>query len=184
MSRLRALLRAVTLTDAFVTFSLLALVVALLYPTWSARAFREDVANAVADVEAVVSAARESHARQGQWPRSGPAGEPPPELGVLGGPDGPFSRAGYTLAWTSWQVVDSVPAPPDPGPPPSPGDPPRASASPLMLPVTRTVGAVAVQSAEDALLVELLRHYGSGASFVLDSLWLLVLGERAEARAR
>jgi hypothetical protein len=53
-----------------------------------------------------------------------------------------------------------------------------------MLLVTRPVGAVSVQSNDDALLAELLRHFGSGASFVLDSLWLLVLEEGAEAQAR
>ena len=49
-----------------------------------------------------------------------------------------------------------------------------------MLPLARAVGAVAVYSGEEALLAELLAHYGSDASFVVDSMWMLVLPERAE----
>lgn len=184
MRRLWALLRGATLADAFVAACLLTLLAVLLYPTWSAREFRERVNAAIADVDAVASAARQSRTVQGRWPTAASAGEPPAELSGLGGPGGPFRRVGYTLSWTVWQVVDSVPAPPDPGPPPAPGDAPRASAPPLMLLVTRPVGAVSVQSNDDALLAELLRHFGSGASFVLDSLWLLVLEEGAEAQAR
>jgi hypothetical protein len=182
MSRLWALLRGATLADAFVAVSLLTLLAVLLYPAWSARAFRERVSAAITDVDAVASAARQSRTALGRWPSAASAGEPPPELSGLGG--GPFARVAYTLSWTLWQVVDSVPAPPDPGPPPAPGDAPRATAPPLMLPVTRQVGAVSVRSNESALLAALLRHFGSDASFVLDSLWLLVLEEGPGAQAR
>lgn len=181
MSRPWALLRRATLADAFVVASLMTLVAALLYPTWSARAFHDRVSAAITDVDAVVTAARSARTALGRWPHAAAAGEPPPELTGLAGSDGPFSREGYALAWTTWQVVDSVPAPPEPGPPPAPGDPPRASALPLMLPVTRTVGALAVHSGEEALLAELLRRHGSDRSFVLDSIWMVVLPEDAGA---
>lgn len=97
----------------------------------------------------------------------------------MASPEGTFSRPAYTLGWTTWQVVDSVEAPPEPGPPAAPGDPPQQT-GPRMLPATRTVGAVLVQSGEEALLTELLRHFGADASFVLDTTWVLVLPERAE----
>ena len=157
----------------------LTLVAALLSPTWSARAFRERVAEAIADVEAVRAAAARALELQRRWPTPAPPGEAPPELSELGGSEGPFSRPGYTLGWTTWQVVDSVEAPPEPAPPPSPGDPPQQT-GPRMVPSTRTVGAVTVRSDAGALLTELLRHFGADASFVLDTTWVLVLPERAE----
>jgi hypothetical protein len=48
-----------------------------------------------------------------------------------------------------------------------------------MLPVPRAVGAVGVHSGEESLLAELLEHYGMEASFVVDTVWLLVLPERS-----
>ena len=179
LSRLWTLLRGATLADAFVLLAALTLVAALLAPRWSARAFRERVAAAVTDVESVAAAARQARNLQRRWPAPALAGEAPEELSALGGSDGPFSRSAYELGWTTWQVVDSVEAPPEPAPPPTPGDPPQQT-GPRLMPVTRTVGAVTVQAGEDALLTELLRHYGTGASFLLDSTWVLVLPERAE----
>jgi hypothetical protein len=178
VSRLWAMIRAATIADVFVLVAALTLVVALLYPRWGARAFRTRVASAVADVEALGVAARRLRASQGRWPTSAAPGEAPPELSGLAGPDGLFSRRDYTLLWTTWEVVDSVEAPPEPGPPAAAGDAPRRSAGPRMLPITRVVGAVGVHASDDALLVELLRHYGSDVSFVLDTIWMLVLPER------
>jgi hypothetical protein len=157
----------------------LTLAAALLSPRWSARALRERVAAAVADVDAVAAAARGTRDFQRRWPASAPAGEAPTELSHLGGSESRFSSPGYTLDWTTWQVVDSVEAPPEPGSPPAPSDLPRQPAT-RMVPVTRTVGAVTVRSREPALLAELLRHYGEVASFVFDETWVLVLPERAE----
>lgn len=179
MSRIWSLLRRATLADAFVVASSLALVAALLHPVWSARAFRDRVSATIVEVDAVAAAVQRSRDALDRWPQPAPVGELPQELSGLAGPDDPFSRPDYALAWTTWEVVDSVPAPSEVGPPPAPGDPPRASAAPRMLPVTRTVGALALHATEEALLVELLRHYGSDRSFVLDSLWLLVLGGEA-----
>jgi hypothetical protein len=52
-----------------------------------------------------------------------------------------------------------------------------------MVPITRAVGAVAVHAGDDALLAELLVHYGRGTSFVVDTMWLLVLPERSDTYA-
>ena len=158
----------------------LSLVAALLSPRLSARAFREQVATAIADVDAVGAAAGSSLQIQRRWPSPAPPGEAPPELSaMLADGGGPFTRERYRLGWTTWEVVDSVEAPPEPDPPPAPGDPPRQT-GPRMVPISRTMGAVIVRSSEEALLTELLRHYGSEASFLVDTTWVLVLAERAE----
>ena len=129
------------------------------------------------DRPAQFAAIRTTLELEDHWPSPSPPGEAPPELSGLAGADGPFSRAGYTLGWTTWQVVDSVVAPPEPAPPPTPGDAPRPTA-PRMVAEPRTVGAVTLRSSQEALLAELLRHYGPEAAFVLDSTWVLVLPER------
>lgn len=173
------LIRSATVADVSVVLATLLLLSALLYPTWSARAFRERVATAIADVDALASGVRVSRTLQGRWPTAAAPGEAPPELSGLAEPDGPFSRPDYTLEWTTWEVVDSVEAPPDLGPPPAPGDAPQVTAGPRMLPVTRTIGAIGVHSAEASLLAALTEHFGPGASFVVDTVWVLVLPERS-----
>jgi hypothetical protein len=183
MRRFWSLIRGATIADFSVSIAVLALVAALLYPTWTGRAFRGRVASAIADVDVLGAAARVSRDVQGRWPTAAEPGQAPPELSSLDGPDGPFSGTGYTLAWTTWEVVDSVEAPPDPGPPPAAGDAPRVTEGPRMLPVTRAVGAVGVHSAEESLLAELLEHYGTEASLVVDTIWLLLLPERSPGSA-
>ena len=142
-------------------------------PTWKARS---------RDVERLSAAARSERDRQDRWPTTAPPGESPPELSGLDNENGVFSRTEYTLGWTSWEVVDSVEAPP-PTAVPVDVDAPRGSAGPPMEPVVRRIGAVAVHSGDEALLAELHEHYSDRASFVIDTLWLLVLPERAEAPA-
>jgi hypothetical protein len=181
MTRLWSLIRSATLADVSMVLALLMLGAALLHPTWSARAFRARLASAIADVDALAAAARTNRELRERWPTAAAPATVPPELGGLEGPEGPFSRVAYALEWTTWEVVDSVPAPPDPGPPPGPGDPPRATAGPRMQPVTRAIGAIAVHSGEEPLLAELLEHYGSEAAFVVDTVWVLVLPERTAA---
>lgn len=170
--------RGATTGDVLIFLATLSIAVALLYPAWSVRGFRSRVQTAVADVDAVAAAARAVRQSSGRWPAGAAPGEAPPELSGLSGENGPFGRGGYTLGWTVWDVVDSVVAP-LPATPPSPDDPPPDTVAPPMRPVVRSVGAVAVHSAEEALLAELQRHYAEQASFVLDTLWMLVLPERA-----
>jgi hypothetical protein len=45
--------------------------------------------------------------------------------------------------------------------------------------VTRELGAVAVHTGDEILRAALLAHYGMGASFVLDTMWMVVLPERS-----
>jgi hypothetical protein len=154
------------------------LAAALLYPAWSAREFRARVDTAAGHVETLSRAARSTLTETRSWPTPAPPGEPPPELIGLAGDDGVFApRTSYRVAWTAWAVVDSVPAPP---PPPSdPADPPAPSDGPALEPRVRTVGAVTVTASDPALLAELADRFGTETSFVLDSLWMLVLPERA-----
>lgn len=165
--------------DVLVFLATLGVVVALLYPAWSVRGFRAQVESAVADAETLAAAARSFRDDNGRWPDASAPGEPPPQLSGLAGQDGLYGSAEYTLGWTSWAVVDSVPAP-RPTDLPSADDAPQASAPPRMLPVVRRVGAVTVHSGDESLLAELLERYPDGASFVLDTMWLWVLPERAQ----
>jgi len=172
--------RGATTGDVLIFLATLSIAGALLYPAWSVRGFRSRVEAAISDVDAVAAAARTVRDNGNGWPTSAPPGQAPPELSGLSGADGPFTREAYSLGWSAWDVVDSVQAPP-PATPPSPGDAPLQTAPPVMVPVVRSVGAISVHSAEASLLAELQRHYTDETSFVVDSMWLLVLPERAPA---
>ncbi|MDH3206821.1 MAG: hypothetical protein OEO79_09420 [Gemmatimonadota bacterium] len=168
--------------DVLIFLATLSIAAALLYPAWSTREFRATVEEAVADVETLSAAARVERDRRNRWPTPAPPGEAPPELSGLGQADGIFDRLGYTLGWASWDVVDSVDAPPSTDAPAFDADPVAAEATP-MVPVIRRVGAVTVHSGDESLLAELLEKYSGRTSFVLDTMWLLVLPERAESVA-
>jgi hypothetical protein len=171
-------LRRATVADVAIVVAALALVAALLRPTLDQRALRARVGNAIGDVDLVMESARASRASQGRWPTASLPGEAPRELGLLA-TDGPFARSEYELAWTTWAVVDSMSAPPEPSLPRTPGDAPRAPDAPRLEPVTRELGAVAVHTGDEILRAALLAHYGMGASFVLDTMWMVVLPERS-----
>lgn len=167
-----------TFSDLLVFVATLSLAAALLYPAWSAREFRGMVATAIADVEAVGGTARRALAATGQWPRPAPPGVAPPELAGMSGEDAPFSRTQYRLGWTSWNIVDSVEVMPEP---PAPGDTPPESGGPTMVPVLRSVGGVTVHSSDANLLAELSERFTGETTFVLDTMWMLVLPERGSA---
>ncbi len=165
--------------DVLIFLATLSIGAALLYPAWSVRDFRQRVESAAADVAALRAAAREARDDTGFWPDSAPAGEAPPQLQALGGVGGIFDREGYTLGWAVWEVVDSIPAPP-PADLLDPADAP-IDEGPEMMPVVRGLGAIILRSAERDLLAELLERYSDEGPFVLDSTWVLVLPERADA---
>lgn len=174
--------RGASTGDVLIFLATLSIAAALLYPAWSVRGFRATVEEAITDVDAVAAAARSVRQSADRWPSAAAPGEAPAELAQLGGSDGPFNREAYTIGWTSWAVVDSTRAP-QPAALPSPDDPRPDSVGPRLQPVVRTVGAVAVYSGQETLLAELDEHYAEQASFVLDTMWLLILTERAEAPA-
>jgi len=167
-----------TFSDVLVFLATLSLFAALLYPAWSALAFRGRVSAAIADVEAVGAAARQTLSGMGRWPTPVPPGSAPPELTGLTGEDSPFSRTDYRLGWTSWNVVDSVQVMPEP---PAPDDTPPEVVVPTLAPVSRSVGGISVHSADVALLAELSEQFGAETSFVVDTMWLLLLTDRADA---
>jgi len=168
--------------DVMIFLATLSLAVALLYPAWSGRELRGLVERAVADVEAVASAAHSTRAASGAWPTQVAPGRAPAELLGLSQADGPFGRAEYTLEWTSWSVVDSVEVPDDIIY--APGDAPPPTAGPVLQPVVRTVGGVAVHTGNPTLLAELAERFAPQTSFVLDTTWVLLLPERGTARTR
>lgn len=173
--------RGATPSDVLIFVATLSVGAALIYPTWSARGYRARVERAVGDVEAVASAARSSLGTSGSWPTPGAPGEAPRELAELSGEDQPFGRADYRMGWTTWSVVDSVEV--QVAQVFTPGDAPSESAGPEHRPIVRTIGGVAVYSGDASLLAELVNHFAEQTSFVLDTMWVLVLPERADFRA-
>lgn len=174
--------RGASAGDVLILLAILSIAAALLYPAWSVRGFRARVERAVTDAETLAEAASDFREESGRWPSATTPGDAPPELSALAGDDGVFGRSEYTVGWTTWEVVDSVPAPPPPDVSAA-ADAPRTDAAPFMEPVVRSVGAVMIRSADEDLLAELLLRYSDGASFVLDTTWLLVLPERGGAPA-
>jgi hypothetical protein len=168
--------RGATFADMLVFLATVSLAAALLYPAWSARGFRERVATAVADVEAVSAAAQRVLQQSGRWPEAAPPGIAPVELTGLSGEGSAFSRTDYRVEWTSWNVVDSVEVV---QPPPAPEDTPPEIIGRMMAPVSRSVGGVSIHSGDRALLAELRQHFAGEPTFVLDTMWLLVLTERS-----
>ena len=168
--------------NVLIFLATLSIAAALLYPAWRERGFRARVETAISDVETLSGAARSVRDDGNRWPTPAEPGESPRELPRLAGENGVFSRLGYTLGWTSWEVVDSIEAPPLTDPVAA-DDVVTDSSGPPMLPVVRSVGAVTVHSGDETLLAELLEHYSDQMSFVLDTMWMLVLPERATAPA-
>lgn len=165
--------RGASFIDILVMLAAFAIVAALAYPRWAARGFREQVQTAIEDVDAAAARARSTISALGRWPSTASAGRVPEELTGL-----EFARPTYALEWTTWHVIDSVPARTDDVGAAAPGDAPNTEALP-MEPVARRIGAVAVHSSDDSLLAELLRHYGATASFVLDTTLYRLLPDRA-----
>lgn len=170
-----------TTADVTIFIATLALAAALLYPAWSARGFRSRVDAAVEGVEAVSTAARAVLEATDRWPTAAPVGQAPPEIAGLLRDADPFVDPNYGLEWSTWSVVDSVRAVDDATA--APGDAPPDSVGPVMQPIVRTVGAVAVHSGDGALLAELADRYADHTSFVLDTTWLLILPDRGPAPA-
>ena len=168
-----------TPSDVLIFLATISLAAALLYPAWSAREFRGRVDSAVADVEALRSAARSAREVAGAWPSPAEPGSAPPELIGLSQEGSVFDRLDYTLEWTSWNVVDSVVVAPDAVF--AVGDAPPDSAGPRTEPIVRAVGGIAVHSGDAALLAELAARYAEETSFVLDTVWRLILPERGSA---
>jgi hypothetical protein len=172
-------LRDASVGDVLIILSVVSLVAALLYPTLEARSFGRLVTAAVADVDAVSAAARAAREMTGRWPDGARPGTRPPGLVTLPAGDSVFSRPHYALGWSVWDVVDSVPAPPDTGPPPA--DAPPDTVGPRMVPTVHRVGAVSVYAGDSLLLAQLSAHYADAAPLILDTMWLMILPERSPA---
>jgi hypothetical protein len=163
--------------DLLIGLALTGVVLALVLPTLGARSLRASVDDLVADVEKMRLGA-EHHLRNNRsWPTPGVPGAIPRELTDVFADDASLARDRYTMQWTRWEVVDSVEAlaPSTMSPP---ADAPPDSLGPVMLPLVREVGGIVVHTGDPTLLAELLRRYGA-TSFVSDTMWTLVLPERA-----
>jgi hypothetical protein len=168
--------RDLTVADVMIALAGATVILALLLPTLRARSFRASVERTVSEVEAVRRAAEGHFRTRATWPLAEAAGVTPSALTAILGDD--LVRDGYTLQWTRWSVVDSVETPQAlvetvPGDA-LPDDAPRTAT-----PLVQLIGAVVVYSDDDRLLGELLARYGRNASFVRDTMWTLVLPERA-----
>lgn len=153
--------------------SAISLLLALAYPTLNARTFRGLVQDAVAQIETTRVGAVNARTELGVWPASGAPGEIPAELRAAFPADSTLAREGYTLQWSRWEIVEKVEAPRSDDAPPVDAAP--ASAAPQLVDAVRDVGAITLHSGNDALLAELLGHYGAEHSFVHDTTWTLVV---------
>ena len=158
--------RGVTTGDVVLALAAVSIVAALLLPIWRGRSFEGLVTGAEEDVRSMMTSVAFSRDQDGRWPASPPSGD--------------ISREDYSVAWSVWDVVDSVEAPEE-DVAPTPGDAPLGPTI-TMLPVVRSIGAITVQSRDTSLLAELSGRFGPGASFVVDKTWVLVLSTRGAER--
>lgn len=172
-------LRGATIGDALILLSVVTLAATLLHPTLKERSFQRLVADAIVDVDAVAAAARAARESTGRWPDGADPGTAPAGLAGPAGSDSVFSRPDYTLGWSVWDVVDSVPAPPEGGA--TPTDAPPDTVGPRMMPTVGRIGGVSVYSGDSLLLAQLTAHYAEAEPIVLDTMWLMVLPERSPA---
>ena len=184
-----SLLQRVGPGDALVGLAMAVLVVVSLLPTYRARAHRQTVEAAVADVRALRSAALTTRSVSGRWPEPRPPGVVP--TGAAGSFEGDTTmvRDSHVLEWRLLDRVVYVEAPAraapagavlddDEAPPPPESvlrDEPPDSVAPELRPEVRTEGAVVVHSGDSVLLTELLRRFGGRRSFVLDTTWTLIV---------
>lgn len=162
--------------DVLIGVSVLALVIAGALPTLRAHAFERQVEAAAADVEILRGAAIGQLQVLGRWPPAAGRGQIPRGVSGAFPGDSTLIRRGYSLEWTTWELVDRVEAPFVAAAPTVGGDaPPPDSVSPATMPIVREVAGVVVHSADESLLAELLARYGADVSFVRDSTWTLVV---------
>lgn len=165
--------RGVTTGDTLIGLALVAVVVALAYPTLRARSFTRTLNNASARVDAIVTAAVRRHRDSGAWPEPAPPGEPPEELRGMIPDELGFRADDYLLEWSRWDVVDYIEIPPTVAE--SAVDAPPDTVAPERRPTVRTVGGVLLHSGDVRLLGELLGRYRDRGAFVRDTVWTLVL---------
>ena len=167
-------LRDLSVGDILVGIALLTLIATLVYPNLRARAFRNLLDGAVADVENLNAAAVRIYDASGAWPIPTAAGSVPPEVAGAFPGDTALTRNDYALQWRRWEVVDQVVGPPLPRGPED-ADAPPDSVGPRLISVARPIGGIIVHSGRPELLAELLSRYGTGVSFVRDTTWTLVV---------
>ena len=188
-------LRKLTLPDVAVVVSGLLLVLAALTPLLGARAFRALADEATTEVEALRAAALDVRSTTGRWPASSPPGEVPPSLSLPYSGRGGIAFDDFTLEWRSLDVIEYVPAPPQPAftlpegdeepgatVPPSGtiGDLPPDSVGPAMVPAPRRIGAIVVHTGTESLLAELLSRFGTSVSYVRDTTLTIVIDDRSD----
>jgi hypothetical protein len=171
-------LPSLTRGDMAILLSTLLLLIALAAPALRARGFERLTVRVAADVEVLVTAARDYHSERGTWPSGASPGVAPAELSGLFPGDSALVFDAYVLEWSQ---LESVRYEDVPRPTPievSPGDAPPDSAARDRRPVAHTLGAVLVRTEHEALLAELMARYGRDASFLRDSTWILILDDR------
>jgi len=169
--------RAITAGDLLVASAFAAVVLATALPALRHRSFAAELARAEEAVEALRAGAERRLTGEGSWPASAEPGVIPPDLADGFLRDTQLTGNGWSIQWTRWEVVDSVPAPPPPVDELS-GDAPPRDTGPALEGAVRTIGAITVHAAEGRLLGELLARAGRERSFVRDTTWTLVLPSR------
>ena len=167
--------RGVVVGDVLLVLSVLALALALAYPRIQRTAARERVAQATADVQAVVDAAERFLAEEGRWPGLAESGVAPPELAPYLPEGVAFARAHYELDFQVWETAEEVPPMEFTFNPPvgqSAPNPDTTDLGPTTLYGSRA--SVTVRSADPTILAGLSAHFGGARSFVHEDRWMLV----------
>lgn len=165
----------VSFADILLGMGVACVLIALAYPTFRAHGYASTVERAVNDVDALAIATRGIYERTGEWPPAGRPGEIPEGTRGAFPQDSTLTRDGYSLQWLLLESAVRVPTAlstvisPD-----ETGDLPESVDLPTEIEV-RILGRVVLNSADDALLAEMLARYGADRSFVRDSTWTLVL---------
>ena len=167
--------RGMALGDALLVLSLLVLASALAYPRIQRAALREQVDQAVANVQALADAAQRYQVEPNGWPDPPDTAESPIDLATYLPEGFSFHQAAYRLDLDVWETAQEAPPMELPDTPPNgvpEALPDTVDAAPTTL--FGTLAGVTVTSAEPRLLAGLLDHFGRGRSFLLGTTWTLV----------
>jgi hypothetical protein len=163
--------------DALLVLATLALVFALAYPRIRRTAMRDHIAQAVADVEAVVDAAARFRAEQGTWPPASESGTVPPPLAPYLPAGFSFTTSTFSLEMDVWETAREAPPPELPPPPPTGQDappPPSADETPPST-VFGAMGGITVRADDPRILAGLMDHFAGGRAFLHRGGWTLII---------
>lgn len=178
----RGSVRGLATGDVLLILAVVAVALALAYPSLQRSSIRREADAAVADVDTVRAAAERYRERTGAWPSARGAHALPPELASSLPSAAGRGQPRYRLGWALWEILEEPEATEPLQPPRTPG---RLAVPDTVAPTPPVVGKLAgimVRSGDARVLAELLLRYAAERSFVRDSTWTLILGEGHDDR--